>query len=826
MNYEDLLDRVKKGDGNATFILGYRYIYIEDLIEKGIEILERGKEEDPDNPRILFALADCYLKGKGKTKDEGKALDLYRKANLLLIAEKQKSYADSLREDNDPECMEWYEKSFKNGNKESPYSLAILYRDGLYVEKNYENYMDYLEKASQLGNLNANIDLANELIEKGEYKSSIQILTDTSTKNVNRHAVQIALRKLSAIYRNGTGVETDMLKAIEYATRLAELGLTKDLFDIAVQYYQGYSNELPDKKKALELFEIAGEYGDEVSMRNAGMMYYNGEGTVASLDNAIKWYLKAANSGSYSAIQRLENLMKEKYGESAKDTFIILLEELKEKGLNAAYLKYHDMYMEGDYVEKNGFMAKKCLEKALEGDYIPACLTIGDYLTNGNELCGIKKNIREAIVYWEKAATQGSLSPLRNLGIAYFVGKDIERNIKKAENYLLSAWNNGDKSVAEYLAELYYFEEYGKQDFAKAKEFLLIAADGGNTNALVEIGKIYENGLSGVKSNEMALGYYQKSIQANNFSGMFHYGRLLASLTFRSPMELEFGEKKYRDNSWDYFVEATSYLEKAMELGHPDAERVLFKNFRFHLYIQDEVGITQYLREKGESDVDDFIRKEFEFLTNHRENADPNDMYFIGQFYYYGKIVPKDIDKAISWFDPACEGGNLKAKYWMARLRYGQEDNPLFNSDMAIGLLEEVVEKGEEEYRNASYFYLGYLYCKYKDNMEKGIDWWLKSAETGESAAEYNLGITFHDGLGVNVDVAKAKYWLNRAKEHGHEEADEKIKEWFGDTTFNSNNNENVKHQEIGIWKCPRCGSENDIKKGMCPKCGTVKGYF
>lgn len=59
----------------------------------------------------------------------------------------------------------------------------------------------------------------------------------------------------------------------------------------------------------------------------------------------------------------------------------------------------------------------------------------------------------------------------------------------------------------------------------------------------------------------------------------------------------------------------------------------------------------------------------------------------------------------------------------------------------------------------------------FKQNFKKAAYWFKESAENGVANARYNLGVLYHQGLGVKQDVDKAIYWYGRAAELGHPEA-------------------------------------------------------
>ena len=48
-------------------------------------------------------------------------------------------------------------------------------------------------------------------------------------------------------------------------------------------------------------------------------------------------------------------------------------------------------------------------------------------------------------------------------------------------------------------------------------------------------------------------------------------------------------------------------------------------------------------------------------------------------------------------------------------------------------------------------------------------DWWLKSAETGYAPCQFNIGTAYLIGSGIEKDLSKAKYWLQKAIDSTYE---------------------------------------------------------
>jgi len=53
----------------------------------------------------------------------------------------------------------------------------------------------------------------------------------------------------------------------------------------------------------------------------------------------------------------------------------------------------------------------------------------------------------------------------------------------------------------------------------------------------------------------------------------------------------------------------------------------------------------------------------------------------------------------------------------------------------------------------------------------QAFQWYLLAANQGHPESEYNIGLMYADGLGVDADPDESRVWLQRAAEHGVAEA-------------------------------------------------------
>ncbi len=100
--------------------------------------------------------------------------------------------------------------------------------------------------------------------------------------------------------------------------------------------------------------------------------------------------------------------------------------------------------------------------------------------------------------------------------------------------------------------------------------------------------------------------------------------------------------------------------------------------------------------------------------------------YELGCRLAQGSSVPLDMEKAIPWFEKAASFGYGAAMTWLGEMYEG-------------------------------------LYIR--GNMEKAAKWYAKAAMANDPAGQYNLGLLYHIGAGVDKNEENARMWIERALE-------------------------------------------------------------
>lgn len=95
------------------------------------------------------------------------------------------------------------------------------------------------------------------------------------------------------------------------------------------------------------------------------------------------------------------------------------------------------------------------------------------------------------------------------------------------------------------------------------------------------------------------------------------------------------------------------------------------------------------------------------------------------------------------------------------------------------------------------------------EDSQKAAYWMERLAETGKADAQFNIGLFYAEGHGVNRDLKKALYWERLAKDNGDEDADELISlfERMLELTVKAAANEAEAQAELAELYCSMAGS-------------------
>lgn len=380
-DYASAYEFAKQGDlGNADLLFMLGWMYFEgNQVERSLKNAFRcwNKAANAGHARAQIDLAVMYAKGEYVEKDLTKAAMWLKKSaesnlpeaafRLGMVFEKGIGIKR-----NGHAALEWYKKAFELGHVHAGYHIARMYETGICVEKNEELAREWFLKAIVQG----------DLYSIGRMSMDALIIVDEDNNIVEDSILYRKAKSGSSSARSliveaylvgGEQIEPDIAKAYEWCVEGAENG--DQLFQImagdmcltggvpgkgkddAFRWYRMASEGLDihpdvyyklgclymegkgvakDEAKAVELFmraekEIEGMEEAQVALGEAFRM---GKGVPKNINEAVKWYEKAAESGNELAFLRLGNLYEEGEG-VAKN--LSLAADYYEKAMDMAF---------------------------------------------------------------------------------------------------------------------------------------------------------------------------------------------------------------------------------------------------------------------------------------------------------------------------------------------------------------------------------------------------------------------------------------------------------------------------------------------------------
>lgn len=211
-----------------------------------------------------------------------------------------------------------------------------------------------------------------------------------------------------------------------------------------------------------------------------------------------------------------------------------------------------------------------------------------------------------------------------------------------------------------------------------------------------------------------------------------------------------------------------------------------------------------------EPENDEKQEEYFKMAMSAAMNGDFSAQIAVGNYYYHGVVVQRDISEAIRWYRRAADQNVPLAQrhlaYCLVETGGNEEKKEAFNLlklaassklPIAVAELGDCYHSGigtkvdhfkaAAQYKKAAELgdprgmfglAMSYYYGQgRKLDISKAVEWLEKAAELGETEALMTLGGMYYNGEGVPKDLDKAEKLLRQADVKGHPEAKKLLKE-------------------------------------------------
>ena len=255
---------------------------------------------------------------------------------------------------------------------------------------------------------------------------------------------------LASKYHSGNGVVKDIKKAIRLYEKAGEKNHLQSQLNLGVLFLEGkYISK--NYNKALYWFEKAAKNGNVDAQYNTGVLYNRGRGTQINIGKAIFWYKEAAKQDYISAMYNLGVLYETQNNIKDYKKSFYWFKKAAEAGKIDAQFQVGRLYYNGSGIKKSNKLALTWLKKAAKQNHIIAQSRLGTMYLLGE---GTKKNVQKALIWLKKAANANDSSAQYNLGILYINGEDIKKDKKKALQWLRKAKKNGNPDAQKIIKQI------------------------------------------------------------------------------------------------------------------------------------------------------------------------------------------------------------------------------------------------------------------------------------------------------------------------------------------------------------------------------------
>ena len=446
---------------------------------------------------------------------------------------------------------------------------------------------------------------------------------------------------LGFLHSTGTAIEHSDSKAILHYYFAATGNNTDALVTMGNSLYDGIKMPradasavlyfLPVAKRIMERFKtktVGTSHQrrhprlDDVDMGAARAAMSDANNHAQQQDNDLfQYYQHNADMGDVQAQSAIGHLMNDGgLGWSyERERSVAYLRKAADGGDMTAMASLGHMYANGIGTEVNNETAIECFEKAAEKKVVGGFFGLAYMHLSGY---GVEKNHARALEYFLMAANAGHLESHFYLGLMYLIPLGTDRDLGKAHSHLLAAAKHGHVVAAFNLASLYI----GRRNGA-AESFTLRVFENANPNRIRDGAKFFRRI---VKDN------YVSNVQGAAFDAYSSGDDEGALLLYMLAAQM--GSARSTAN-------AAWMLERNRGVGGEVAKH--FPGGPDHLLIS--------------------------LLRHSAESGNMRSLLRLGDMFYYGRGVEKNMELAAQSYQEAAEEGSAQAIFNLGMMhQFGQ----------------------------------------------------------------------------------------------------------------------------------------------------------
>ena len=248
------------------------------------------------------------------------------------------------------------------------------------------------------------------------------------------------------------------------------------------------------------------QQGDAAAQRSIGEMYARGQGVPKDIDEAERWFAKAAAQGDEKARTNLLSLAGVyRDGRDVAQQCTRAVETMKRlfgMGYGPAFESLANLYVRGcAEIAANPAEVLRLAREAAERDEPVGQVALGFVYVNG---IGVARDYGEALRWYRRAADRGSPQGQYDVGVMYLKGEGVPRDLVEAERWFAMSAAQGNERGKRGLLQVATRYAAGEQVTRNCTRAIGIArtlADTGYVPASAYLGWIYLQGCDEIAAN-------------------------------------------------------------------------------------------------------------------------------------------------------------------------------------------------------------------------------------------------------------------------------------------------------------------------------------
>ena len=305
---------------------------------------------------------------------------------------------------------EWQIRGARLGSAGCMHAMGLKLLLGVNRDPDPELALTWLRRSAVLGDERAQFRIGHHYLISENRQMHPQGVAWLRLAVENGHGY--AAWRLAVAYREGIGIEQDLVKAAHYCQIAARAGYAEAQGQLGLFYWYGSGVE-KDAQKAYQWLQMCALQGEAKGIYLLGLATENGVGCTPDIDQAVRLYEEAAEKGDLDAVNQVG-----------------------------------DCFYFGSGKPKDPVQAAVWFRRAASKGHARSMTDLGRILSDGE---GVITNYEEARRWFQKAADLDEPCGMYMLAMLYANGDGVEQDDEQCRRWMSRSAMLGYKPAKEWM---------------------------------------------------------------------------------------------------------------------------------------------------------------------------------------------------------------------------------------------------------------------------------------------------------------------------------------------------------------------------------------